>query len=60
MLFTYIMSGWEGSASDSHIIHNARQKHLQLPHGKYLLADAGFCHAVDDGSKRELTPSGWG
>jgi hypothetical protein len=42
MLFTYVMSGWERSASDSHIFHDAQQKDLQLPYGKYLLANAGF------------------
>jgi hypothetical protein len=42
MIFIYVLSGWEGSASDSHIFHFARRRDLELPKGKYLLADAGF------------------
>ncbi|KAJ8748877.1 hypothetical protein K2173_013309 [Erythroxylum novogranatense] len=42
--FTYILAGWEGSASDSRIIKNAltREDNLKIPSGKYYLVDAGF------------------
>lgn len=47
-LFTYIMSGWEGSTSDALIYVAARRRSLAIPEGKYLLGDAGFpsCMAV--------------
>ncbi|VFQ71117.1 unnamed protein product [Cuscuta campestris] len=42
--FTYILPGWEGTASDSRIIKNAlrREDKLKIPEGKYYLVDAGF------------------
>ncbi|KAG6486803.1 hypothetical protein ZIOFF_055383 [Zingiber officinale] len=42
--FTYILSGWEGTASDSRIVKNAlsRRDKLLIPHGKYYLVDSGF------------------
>lgn len=41
--FTYILSGWEGSAADGHVFNDAVIRGgLKLPEGKYLLADAGF------------------
>ena len=42
MHFTYILSGWEGSASDGYIFDDARRSNLTVPPGKYFLADAGF------------------
>ena len=42
MVFYYIFSGWEGSASDSTMFHDARVTDLPVPAGKYYLADAGF------------------
>ncbi|KIL55163.1 hypothetical protein M378DRAFT_18193 [Amanita muscaria Koide BX008] len=42
MKFTYILSGWEGSAADSTIFEYAREHDLAIPAGRYLLADAGF------------------
>jgi hypothetical protein len=42
MRFTYILSGWEGSAADGHVFSDARQTNLTVPAGKYFLADAGF------------------
>lgn len=42
MHFTYILSGWEGSAADGHIYEDARRNDLTVPAGKYFLADAGF------------------
>ncbi|RVW75767.1 putative nuclease HARBI1 [Vitis vinifera] len=43
--FTYVLPGWEGSASDSRILDNALVRDfdkLIVPQGKYYLADAGF------------------
>ncbi|KAL3516593.1 hypothetical protein ACH5RR_023495 [Cinchona calisaya] len=42
--FTYVLPGWEGTASDSRIIKNAlnREDKLIIPNGKYYLVDAGF------------------
>jgi len=42
MLFTYALTGWEGSASDARLWENATG--LQIPDGCFLLADAGFPH----------------
>jgi hypothetical protein len=43
MRFIYVLSGWEGSASDSLIFNDAvHSRGLRIPNGKYLLADAGF------------------
>ena len=42
MNFFYIISGWEGSASDAMMYHDARVTDLRVPEGKYYLADAGF------------------
>lgn len=42
MKFLYVFSGWEGSASDSTMFHDARVTDLPVPPGKYYLADAGF------------------
>jgi DDE superfamily endonuclease len=48
MRFVYIFSGWDGSAADSTMFHDARLTDLPIPHGKYFLADAGFqtCDAL--------------
>lgn len=40
--FLYVLSGWEGSAADSLVFHDARQKSFPVPEEKYYLADAGF------------------
>ncbi|XP_039686926.1 protein ALP1-like [Medicago truncatula] len=42
--FTYVLVGWEGTASDSRIVKSAltRRYPLKVPQGKYYLADAGF------------------
>jgi len=42
LFFTYALTGWEGSATDTHIYQDARTKGLHIPPGKYFLADAGF------------------
>ena len=48
MRFCYILSGWEGSATDGRIFDDARQKNFAIPNGSYYLADAGFmtCNAL--------------
>ncbi|XP_048501562.1 uncharacterized protein LOC125497893 [Beta vulgaris subsp. vulgaris] len=42
--FTYVLPGWEGTASDSRILKNAltREDSLHIPEGKYYLVDAGY------------------
>src|SRR6266852_3442263 len=40
--FVYILSGWEGSASDSLVYQDARATNFQIPKGKYYLADTGY------------------
>lgn len=41
--FTYILAGWEGCAHDSRVLEDAiTNGGMQVPHGKYLLADAGY------------------
>ncbi|XP_043704715.1 putative nuclease HARBI1 [Telopea speciosissima] len=46
--FTYILSDWEGSASDSRIledaIHRQGESKLVVPTGKFYLVDAGFAN----------------
>ncbi|KAL0000952.1 hypothetical protein SO802_014733 [Lithocarpus litseifolius] len=42
--FTYVLPGWEGTATDSRIIKSAltRNDNLKIPQGKYYLVDAGY------------------
>ena len=40
--FVYAYTGWEGSATDALIYESARLHGLDIPAGKYYLADAGF------------------
>jgi hypothetical protein len=40
--FVYILSGWEGSASDSMVYQDAKATDFQIPEGRYYLADAGY------------------
>jgi hypothetical protein len=42
MLFTYALTGWEGSISDSRLWEKATAGSLRIPEGCFLLADAGF------------------
>lgn len=48
MTFYYIFSGWDRSAADSTMFYDACVTDLQIPAGKYYLADAGFpiCKAL--------------
>ncbi|XP_030458817.2 uncharacterized protein LOC115679372 [Syzygium oleosum] len=42
--FSYVLAGWEGTAHDSRILSDALSKPdgLNVPRGKYYLADAGY------------------
>ena len=40
--FVYILSGWEGSATDASLWNDARLVDFRVPGGRYYLADAGF------------------
>jgi hypothetical protein len=43
MCFTYLLSGWEGSVADGFLFAKAMSTYgLEIPRGKYYLADAGF------------------
>ena len=42
LLFTYVLTGWEGSAADSTVLADAYTKGLTVPEGNYDLGDAGF------------------
>ncbi|KAJ9556527.1 hypothetical protein OSB04_011141 [Centaurea solstitialis] len=44
MKFSYILSGWEGSATDSRVPRDAvtRNNDLKVPLGNYYLADGGY------------------
>ena len=42
MRFTYVLTGWEGSATDTQIFQDACTSSLEIPAGKYFLTDAGF------------------
>ena len=40
--FVYALTGWEGSATDARVYEDALLNGLDIPEGKYYLADAGF------------------
>ncbi|XP_058217357.1 uncharacterized protein LOC131328427 [Rhododendron vialii] len=42
--FDYVLSGWEGSVTDSRILGNAMERPhgLRVPRGQYYLVDAGY------------------
>ncbi|XP_071725018.1 uncharacterized protein [Rutidosis leptorrhynchoides] len=46
MCFTFVSTGWEGSAHDTRVFYNAiRRPEMNFPHlsnGKYYLIDAGY------------------
>ena len=50
MCFTYILSGWEGSATDARVWADALAKGLSVPEGFYIVpirADAGYPHCKE-------------
>ena len=43
LLFTLVLTGWEGSAPDSRVLAFAFEKNLlAIPNGRFYLADAGY------------------
>lgn len=42
LTFSYVLTGWEGSAHDGKVLADARTKGLFLFPGKYFLGDAGY------------------
>ncbi|KAH9181253.1 hypothetical protein AeNC1_016772 [Aphanomyces euteiches] len=42
MQFTFIMAGWEGSASDGAVFQHSLRNGFEIPLGKYYLGDAGY------------------
>ena len=40
--FMYVLSGWEGSAANASMYHDACVTDFTIPGGKYYLADAGY------------------
>ena len=42
LVFTYVLSGWEGAAADEKVFADALQRGYTIQEGKYDLADAGF------------------
>ncbi|XP_031495953.1 uncharacterized protein LOC116261366 [Nymphaea colorata] len=49
MRFHYILAGWEGSATDARVLYSALEDNLhplEISHGKYYLADAGYPNIV--------------
>ena len=42
LTFSYVLCGWEGSAHDSRVLDDAKNKRLPLPPGKFYLGDAGY------------------
>ncbi|KAL8504082.1 hypothetical protein ACS0TY_022711 [Phlomoides rotata] len=49
MIFVYILSGWEGSAADSHVLRNAinRENGLKVTRGNYYLCDNRYPNYED-------------
>ena len=52
MKFVYVLSGWEGSATDSRVIRDAvtRNNGLKVPLGNYYLADGGYVNGNGNGN----------
>ncbi|XP_056688451.1 uncharacterized protein [Spinacia oleracea] len=40
--FTYVLTGWEGSAHDSKVLGDALRRGFKVPQGKYYLDDGGY------------------
>lgn len=45
MRIVYVLSGWEGSASDSRIFEDARISDFRIPPERYYLGDAGYANS---------------
>jgi hypothetical protein len=44
MNIVYVLTGWEGSASDSRIFEDAQTKGFRVPKNRYYLGDAGYAN----------------
>ena len=44
--FIYVLSGWEGSAVDSHVYEYVRVSGLTIPDGRYYLGDRGYANST--------------
>jgi hypothetical protein len=42
-----VHAGWEGSASDARVLHDALNHGFQVPPGKFLLVDAGYANTTE-------------
>ena len=42
--FTFISSGWEGSATDARVLRSALLGGFHVPEGKYYLVDGGYAN----------------
>lgn len=42
--FSFISSGWEGSATDARVLRSAMLKGFNVPQGKYYLVDGGYAN----------------
>jgi len=42
--FTFISSGWEGSATDARVLRSALLRGFHVPEGKYYLVDGGYAN----------------
>ncbi|XP_062202680.1 uncharacterized protein LOC133905010 [Phragmites australis] len=42
--FTFILCGWEGSASDAGVLRSALSKGFHVPEGKFYLVDGGYAN----------------
>ncbi|XP_027347986.1 uncharacterized protein LOC113859398 [Abrus precatorius] len=47
MNFVYVLSGWEGSTSDSRVLRDAIARHngFKVPTGSYYLVDVGYTNS---------------
>ena len=59
--FTFISSGWEGSATDFRVLRSAMSKGFQVPPGKFYLVDGGYANRYHlkefgDGHRRPQNP----
>ncbi|KAK6150947.1 hypothetical protein DH2020_015879 [Rehmannia glutinosa] len=47
MNFSYVLSGWEGSAADSRVLRDevTRTNGLNVPNGSYYLCDLGYTNS---------------
>jgi hypothetical protein len=42
LVFTYVLSGWEGAAHDGHVFNESFNHGFTIPKEKYYLGDAGY------------------